>query len=265
MKMAININVKGLYTAFLMLMVISLPFSTFGLSVAQFGLLGTWALEGTLHGNFNKTLSRLLSGKPALVLISFYLLHLLGLLYTSDLEYALKDIRIKLPLLFLPVIFVTSEKLRSQSIDLLLGTFIASVLTATFISLGILFTREINDFRELSPFISHIRLSLNVCLAFFFVLHMAFHTSNPVKLIRFILIGLAIWFLVFLVMIESLTGLIIILSAAFFLALHSIFRLRRLILRLTSLAILFLIPLVLVLYLNNAARSFLSPDKKPLR
>jgi hypothetical protein len=265
MKMATHINVKGLYTVFLMLMVISLPFSTFGLSVAQFGLLGTWALEGILHGNFNKTLSRLLSGKPALVLLSFYLLHLLGLLYTSDLEYALKDIRIKLPLLFLPVIFVTSEKLRSQSIDLLLGTYIASVLTATFISLGILFTREINDFRELSPFISHIRLSLNVCLAFFFVLHMAFRTSNPVKLIRFTLIGLAIWFLVFLVMIESLTGLIIILSAAFFLALHSIFRLRRLILRLTSLAILFLIPLVLVLYLNNAARSFLIPDKKPLQ
>lgn len=263
--MAININFKGLYMAFLMLMVISLPFSTFGLSVAQFGLLGTWVLEGIWHGNVNKTLSRLLASKPALVLISFYLLHLLGLVYTSDFEYALKDIRIKLPLLFLPVIFVTSEKLRSQSIDLLLGTFIASVLTATFISLGILLTREISDFRELSPFISHIRLSLNVCLAFFFVLYMAFHAKKPVTLMRLMLSGVAVWFLVFLVMIESLTGLIIILSAAFFMALYSIFRLRSLTLRLTSLAILFLIPLALVLYLNNAARSFLNPDKKPLQ
>jgi hypothetical protein len=228
MKWATHINIKGLYTGFLMLMVISLPFSTFGLSVAQFGLLGTWALEGILHGNFKRTLARILSNKPAQVLISFYLLHLLGLLYTTDLDFALKDIRIKLPLLFLPVIFVTSDKLRSQNIDLLLGAFIAGVLTATFISLGVLFTREINDFRELSPFISHIRLSLNVCLAFFFVLHMAFYAKKPGKTIRIILSVVAIWFLVFLVMIESITGLIIILTASFFLTLHYILRLPKL-------------------------------------
>jgi hypothetical protein len=265
MKWATHINIKGLYTGFLMLMVISLPFSTFGLSVAQFGLLGTWALEGILHGNFKRTLARILSNKPAQVLISFYLLHLLGLLYTTDLDFALKDIRIKLPLLFLPVIFVTSYKLRSQNIDLLLGAFIAGVLTATFISLGVLFTREINDFRELSPFISHILLSLNVCLAFFFVLHMAFYAKNPGKTIRIILSVVAIWFLVFLVMIESITGLIIILTASFFLTLHYILRVQSLALRLISLTILFLIPVVLVLYLNHSAQSFLNPDKKPLK
>jgi hypothetical protein len=261
MKMPVNINFKWLYFAFLILTVMSLPFSTFGLSVAQFGLLGTWILEGIVHGNPRKTLSRLLSSKPALILLSFYLLHLLGLIYTTDWDYALKDIRIKLPLLLLPVIFVTSEKLRNQNIDLLLNVYIASILTATFISLGILLTREINDFRELSPVISHIRLSLNVCLAFFFALHLAFQKYRQTKIIQAVLIGVAAWFMAFLIMIESLTGLIILLSVAFLLSIYGIFHFRSALLRLGTVALLFLMPVGIGFYLYHSAQSFLIPDK----
>jgi hypothetical protein len=263
--MANHINFKGLYTTFLILMVISLPFSTFGLSVAQFGLLGTWLLEGVFHRNGKQYYSRLLANKPALVLISFYFLHLLGLLYTSDWDYAMKDLRIKLPLLFLPVIFVTSERLRNQNINLLLSVFIASVLTATFISFGILLTREISDFRELSPFISHIRLSLNVCLAFFFTLHLAFQINKPSKFYQIFLIIIAAWFTAFLVMIESLTGMTILLVAGFFLTCYGLFRYKQPLIRITSLAFLILVPLGIVLYLNQTASSFLTPHQNNLK
>ncbi|MFU8842311.1 MAG: O-antigen ligase family protein [Bacteroidales bacterium] len=259
--MPIHISFKGLYFAFLILMVLSLPFSTFGLSVAQFGLLGTWIIEGILHGNPRKTITKLLSSKPALVLVSFFLLHLLGLLYTTDWGYALKDIRIKLPLLLLPVIFVTSQKLRNHNIDLLLSIYITSILTATFISLGILLTKEVNDFRELSPFISHIRLSLNVCLAFFFALHLAFQKYRQAKILQVLLIGMAVWFMAFLVMIESLTGLIILFSAGFLLTFYGIFHFGSKLLRLGSIAVLFLVPVGIGFYLYSSAYSFLTPDK----
>jgi len=145
-------------------MIISLPTSRFGLSVAQFTLVGNWLWEM----DFRRKLKVLKINWAVWILISLYFMHAIGLLYTSDYNYALKDLRIKLPLLALPVIFATSKALSPRKIDLLLLMHMGAVIVASFISFGILLTQDINDIREVSPFISHIRLSLNVVLAIFF-------------------------------------------------------------------------------------------------
>ncbi len=108
----IKVNHSALYFTGLVITIISLPLSQFALSVGQFVLVGNWLLEM----NFKSKIKSFLSNKAAIILVSLFLLHVAGLIYTTDFNYALKDLRIKLPLLALPIIFATTQPLDSQKI-----------------------------------------------------------------------------------------------------------------------------------------------------
>ena len=120
------------YLAGLILIGIFLPTSKFGLSVSQFYLIALWFLLGLDMRAINKMfpekpfINRIISriavsfkgiwhniktrfndfihNKIAVVMVSMYLLHFIGLIYTSDFQYAFKDLRIKLPILVFPLI-----------------------------------------------------------------------------------------------------------------------------------------------------------------
>ena len=137
-------NADLIFFISLMIVVVSMPLSRFGLSFGQFSILGIWIIEG----RFKEKLKALFSDKAALVLISFYLMHVLGLLYTDDMQWALKDLRVKLPLLFLPIVFATSKPLGRVRTNQLLMLYFAAVVVASLISLGVFLFTEVNDFRE---------------------------------------------------------------------------------------------------------------------
>src|ERR1700741_3449028 len=82
----------------LILLAIGMPVSHFLMSVSQFVLGFAWLISV----NYNKKLTTFANNKAALALCGLYILHVVGLIYTSDFSYALKDLRIKLPLLTLP-------------------------------------------------------------------------------------------------------------------------------------------------------------------
>ena len=84
----------NLYLLGLIVLVFSMPLSKFGMSIAQIGIAISWVVGG----DFKNKLSRFFSSKTALVLSSLFLLHVLGLLWTTDFNYAFKDLRIKAPL-----------------------------------------------------------------------------------------------------------------------------------------------------------------------
>ncbi len=200
-------------------MVVSLPTSRFGLSVAQFGLLGIWLIGGNLKEKF----SAFFRSKAAIVLVSLYLLHVAGLIYTSDINYALKDLRIKLPLLFLPVLFVSVDFLSIRTIRAILYVYIGAVIASTLYSLSINLFNNVSDFREISPLISHIRLSLNICLALFFSLFFM-HQQWKKKSTRAVFFGMAVvWLFLSLIMIESVTGIFIVIFTLVLIALFLLF------------------------------------------
>jgi len=90
--------------------------------------------------------------------------------------------------------------------------FTISVLVSTLISLFIFFgwsKVEVHDIRDISPFISHIRLALLVCIAMV-LLYDDF--KNYRRWINLLLIG---WFFAFLILLQSLTAIIIIAAFAF--------------------------------------------------
>jgi len=132
------------YYITLVLLVMSLPLSRFTMSVFQFTLLGLWIWSGfsfeiafrffrktglfmglwyflgyiirLARTNFIDKLSVFFRNRVAIVFVSMFLLHLIGLIHTSDFSYALKDLRTKLPILLLPIVMCTMEKIPAQKV-----------------------------------------------------------------------------------------------------------------------------------------------------
>lgn len=254
-------NSELIFLISMMIVVVSMPFSRFGLSVGQFSMLGIWLIDG----RYKEKVRTLFSNQAALVLVSFYLLHVAGLLYTDDYDYAFKDLRVKLPLLFFPVVLATFRPLSVYRTNLLLLLYIASVLAASLISLWIYLFTEVSNFRELSPFISHIRLSLNACLAIFFTAYFAVKVVSGRKLLMVLSFILVIWLYLFLIMIESVTGLVIVWVVIYSVLIAGLFRFENLTLKITSLLLILAIPVFFITYFSNTVNRFVTPYKDDLK
>ena len=196
---------RHIYIFSLILLGIGIPLSVFLMSVSQFLLATNWLLEL----NFKNKWLRLKQNKAAIYLIGLFFLHLLWMINSNNWTYGLHDIKIKLPLLVLAILIGSSEKLHFSEIKLILNFFISSVLISTIIS-GLIYYdiihREITDTRQISIFISHIRLSLLVNIAFFSSLYLF---SKAEKTLKALYIINLLWFPFFLFILNSYTGLFI--------------------------------------------------------
>lgn len=205
-----------------------MPLSKFLMSLSQIILICNWLLEGDLKNKF----SSFFKNKAALAVSSLLILHLFGLIYTSDFKYAFNDIRIKLPLLVLPLVLSTSKHLTMKIKELVLKFFIFSVVTGTIISTFILFDiihRPIIDTRSASIFISHIRFALLICIAIFSSIYLIRESTE--RKVRFLYSGIVVWLLIFLVLIESITGISALAATAVLYLFYKIIKLQKPVLR----------------------------------
>lgn len=258
----------------MILLAMSIPLSEFGMSVAQFLMLAFWAHEGADYSlrqagessvkNYLRVTGLNLAGKfrllfnnrAALIVASLYLIHVAGLVYTSDLNYALKDLRIKLPLLSLPVIISTSAPLAKVRFNRLLSFFILAVFAGTMASVYVLFTRQVSDPRELSIFISHIRFGLNICFAIFILLYFLFRNVCKTRFYKIVaVLGIA-WMFFFLIILESVTGLAITGLLLFIFTLVSVYRIRNTWLRIALLLPIAVSPVFIVSYAIHQVKEF---------
>ncbi len=101
------------------------------------------------------------NNKAAILLAGLFVFHIIWLFNTSDFDYAFKDIRIKLPLLFLALVIgsisIDRKQLKLIFLSLSLGIWLATIL-AYFRYANL--PPNIQDYREIVQGISHIRLSL---------------------------------------------------------------------------------------------------------
>lgn len=203
------LNHKNIYLAGLTLLAISLPLSLFGLSLSLFILSFNWLLEG----QFNRKLSVLKERKSILIFMSFWLVHIIWLINTHNFAYGFHDLKIKLPLFFLPLIIGTTAPLNRREFKWILSFFILAVFASTLISMAVLAGvggRRIKDMREISIFVSHIRLSLYIVVAIFFILIDSMNADPGEKvLVKIFKILLLFWFVLFLFILKSLSGLIV--------------------------------------------------------
>ena len=168
------------YLLVLLMVAVGLTLSPFLMGMSQFWLVLVWLVDALVPARhcgldpqspqgrgFKSKLSRFWHNKAAVLLVAFYLMHVVGLLWTSDFQYALKDIRVKLPILVMPFVLSSMEPLERKRFDLVMLVYVLSVFIATLFSFVSYMRHDYEDVREISHFISHIRFCLNIvfCIA----------------------------------------------------------------------------------------------------
>lgn len=192
---------RSVHVAALALCAIMLPWSTAILSMAQMLLVANWLAEGVVRKDLVQRFRRAFTWAPSLLFISFFALHVIGLLWTEDMKWGVDLVRILLPVLSFGAVLAASPRLERREYDtvLLLGAW--SVVTSTIACL-VLNTADAMDYRSLSVFISHIRLSMLLCLA---VVILLLDRSSALWF-RLLGYGAVMWAMVFINKLGSLQG-----------------------------------------------------------
>lgn len=213
-------KIRNLYLFCLIVIAIGLSLSKPLVTFGELGLLLIWVFD---KGFPNRIIS-FYRNRTALALSSVYLLTLFGLFYTSNFDYAIGDVRRKIPLFFLPICIAGFPTISNKEFLLLFKCYVAGVLTASFWSIfvmlgGLNFT--ILDKRDLSRFNSHIRFGLEICFAIFGGIHYLVKEKNIRKKVLWSLI--VFWLISFLIILNLFTGVVIFfLTSLFLLVIYSV-------------------------------------------
>jgi len=223
------INRKNIYFFCLALMIAAIPLSKYVMSLAQLMLAANWLLDPGIIGKFRK----FFRNKVAMLVASLFVLHLIGLFWTTDFEYAIKDLRTKAPILALPIIISTSPLLSRRNFHGFMLLFIAANLVGSFFSIHELHTKDIVEIRLISLFISHIRFSLDICIAIFSGAYLIVTEKEYPFLIKILIAAAIVWLVIFLTIMEAVTGIVILIAISAMLLVYYIFYLEKPALKIT--------------------------------
>lgn len=149
-----------------------------------------------------------------LILCSIFLLNVIGLLWTEDINYGLKILNHKLPFLLIPIYICIISPIKKPLIFISLIVYILSLLFGTiFGTVNYLFT-EYTDPRYLIPFTYHIRYGINLCFAIAILCILYLKIKN--KKNSWLLLIIALWFFVYIVITQMVTSIILCCILAFF-------------------------------------------------
>lgn len=214
-----------IYVAGLSLAVLGMPLSKVLMSISMFVLLFNWLTEGEL----NEKIRLFLNNKTAVVIASLFLLHIAGVVWTSDFAYAFKDLKNKIPILLLPLILSSTPVPSEKNFRIILHIFLLGLFSETVVSIYNLYGfsgKIITNMREITSHVSHIRFSLMLCLGIFSIPYLIHKWNEEYSISQKVLLAsLAFWFIFFLVVLQAANGLIIFfitgLFSVFYLAIKS--------------------------------------------
>ena len=164
-----------------------------------------------------KRLAKTFTYPPVLILIAVFFLHIAGLLWTENMDYAMKDIQIKLPLLVFPILFAAIPRDTAKKSILFIKFFIIFVALMSTINLIRYYILPQNHDSQIALWHSHIRFSLLICLSIFMTIWMMAKKILKQKE-TLIAISILILLITFLIILNSFTGLIIFLFLLVFMA-----------------------------------------------
>jgi len=287
-----------MYFVSLALLLASVPLSKFTTSLFQFTTLIFWLWHGVDTAflqkypapsllNPVKILAFLISvlrqigraliqklalffrNKPALVISSLLVLHVIGLFYTTDFEYALKDLRTKLPVLVLPLFLATGPKLNTKTFYAILIFFVAAVAGGSIYRLILYLDTPVADSRDVEVHTSHIRYSLNAVFAVFILLFFVFKNTSFTAGARGLALITAAWLITFMVFMNHTTGILLLAIIGFIMLFIYGLKIRKPILKtaiLSGTALAVILPCVYIYsiadqYLNTPKADFTTLEK----
>lgn len=201
-------NSSQIYFGLLLILAVSLPVSKAFMSIGTGLLMLNWLAEG----NFSVKFHQLKSKTSLLLILSVFIVYLLGLLWTSSYKWGLHDVKIQLPLLILPLVIGTSATLTFSQIKTIFYVFTAALVVATLCSMWVLLGfsgKVIQNPREISLFISHIRFALWINIAIFSLGWFFLNSGQNHRTEKVLLAATTIWLCIFLIILKSVTGWIV--------------------------------------------------------
>lgn len=185
-----------------MLMAFFMPLSIFMTNASMIMIAVNWVLEG----KYKQKLEHIKGNWSILVFCLIYIVHLVWLANTSNFAYAANDLRVKLPLLILPIVIGTSDLLSAKRMNQILLAFVGGVFVSSCIGVSARWLGFGDNFRDLALFVSNIRLSLMACLSIFivtyFVVKGIFFKNWTIAVAVLIILQM----LFFMSLIQSITG-----------------------------------------------------------
>ena len=180
-------------------------------TIGDIMLLLSWVLFGVAKtGNLrgiSLSVRDFFRKKEYLYFTFFYILSVVGLLYSSNTEQGIRELTVKMPLLLFPVIFAGLPAIEKRTLKLVIIVHCMVLLAATVI-IVINFAGGSDNFRKYYPFISHIRLSLNYCLSILMLLYILVQKRHvlSIKTKMAIIVVMSI-FIMSLMILKSITGI----------------------------------------------------------
>ncbi|MFN8240442.1 MAG: O-antigen ligase family protein [Bacteroidales bacterium] len=235
----------------------SLPLSEWLLSVSLILLLISAFPGADLKQPLrNKVISSLLYSTTLL-----FMVRVIWMVNTSNIHDGLVELRLGLPLLVIPFALAVNKPVTLSELKILLASFISGVLISSIAGVIINYDEVqagMLDSRELSLFVSHIRLALMTLLS----IHAAIWLmkNSHTRTLKIICFTVASWMVVFLFLLFSITGIILLLFTLPLVPGY-LFRdlLKRRLMWVTS-ALTFFIFSILALLIINEYRSFYKPS-----
>lgn len=195
---------RKLYLLLLTLLAVSLTTSNFVMNLAWVLLLVLWLSDPHWHDKWARFRhNRLLQAFVVLLVV-----HLVAMLWSSNLAYGFRDLVAKLPFFVVPLVVLSSPPLQQRERRPVLAAYLATLFVVTVIGWVRFFSMPGLPYRDIVPYISHIRFALNLCLAVCLVAYLLLRRRRAVWLY---LLGGAyvLWMLLFLALIQSYSAFVI--------------------------------------------------------
>lgn len=203
------------------LLVVGMPLSTAMMSIGDMIIFATWLFDKQL---FQK-LQSFLNTKIALVLSGLFILHVIGLAYTSDFNYAYDDLRTKVPLIIFPLVFSTMQSFTKKEVRWILYLFVLAVLVSLSTSFYLLYSQELSDSRNAFPFGSHIRIGILAYLSICILIYYSFFDHSLKNRFHIALqLSLVLIFTFLIIFLELMTAWFLLASSIFLLSFLAMFK-----------------------------------------
>jgi hypothetical protein len=165
---------RKLYLFFLFVLALGLTMGKLLMSISMIGLSLNWLLEREFKIKWQRNKEK---GYVPIIFVSLFLLEGIWIFVGEEVFFGIDSLRIKLPLLILPIVFGTSKRLNDKEFKKLVITFLSGVLLSTVIAVlveqGWINKKSITgSSRDISIFMSHIRYSLVLCFAVLLLVHL---------------------------------------------------------------------------------------------
>lgn len=184
----------------LFLVAVGISCSTFLMSIGGLWMAGWFILTGHWQEKWSN-----LKSSGALVFLLLFTVHIIALLYSNNWEYGINDLRKKLPLLSYPLILGSWRRIPLYLLQNVLAAFVTTVILMCGVVLVRYFLMDVPDFRNLMPFVSHIRFSIAIVVAGVMLALWHFYTKKYSIVFTLVLESIL---LLSLILLQSLTGLV---------------------------------------------------------